>query len=223
MAAGRRFTQVGFMRRYDRGYLQMKELIASGKAGKPLMIHCAHRNVAKGTDYNTPMSVSDTAIHEIDALHWLVGDQYASARVFFPRSTGFTHKDLRDPQIMILSTEGGIYIDIEVFVNCRFGYDIQCEVVCEKASIRLPEPSFPVLKMDALHQTALETDWKYRFIDSYDTEIQDWINGAREGVVRGPNAWDGYLAALTADALVRAQTSGGEEPVGSGPCPAFYR
>jgi myo-inositol 2-dehydrogenase/D-chiro-inositol 1-dehydrogenase len=222
IARGKRFTQVGFMRRYDKGYLQMKELLASGKTGKPLMIHCAHRNVTKGTDYNTPMSVHDTAIHEIDVLHWLVGDQYVSAQVLFPRPTGFTHKELRDPQVMILTTESGILIDIEVFVNCQFGYDIQCEVVCERASVRLPEPSFPVTKIDALHGTAMETDWKYRFIESYDVEIQDWINAAGEGKVRGPAAWDGYLAALTADALVRAQGSGKTEAIASGPRPALY-
>jgi myo-inositol 2-dehydrogenase/D-chiro-inositol 1-dehydrogenase len=223
IARGKKFTQVGFMRRYDKGYLQMKEVLASGKTGKPLMIHCAHRNVTKGTDYNTPMSVNDTAIHEIDVLHWLVGDQYVSAQVLFPKQTSLTHKDLRDPQIMILTTESGILIEIEVFVNCQFGYDIKCEVVCEKASVELPPASFPSVKLDAKYYTALETDWKYRFIDSYDVEIQDWINSASKGIVRGPNAWDGYLAAVTADALVRAQSSGKIESIATGPCPEFYK
>jgi myo-inositol 2-dehydrogenase/D-chiro-inositol 1-dehydrogenase len=222
-AKGKRFTQVGFMRRYDKGYLQLKELVASGKTGKPLMIHCAHRNVTKGTDYNTPMMVNDTAIHEIDVLHWLAGDQYVSAQVLFPRQTSYTHKDLRDPQLMILTTESGVLIDIEVFVNCQFGYDIQCEIVCEKASVKLPDPSFPPTKMDAKNYEAMETDWKYRFIDSYDVEIQDWINSASRGLVKGPNAWDGYLAAVTVDALVKSQSSGKAEPVSAGPCPDFYK
>ncbi|GHT98067.1 inositol 2-dehydrogenase [Spirochaetia bacterium] len=223
IARGKKFTQVGFMRRYDKGYLQMKEVLASGKTGKPLMIHCAHRNVTKGTDYNTPMSVNDTAIHEIDVLHWLVGDQYVSAQVLFPKQTSLTHTDLRDPQLMILTTESGILIEIEVFVNCQFGYDIKCEVVCEKASVELPLASFPSVKLDAKYYTALETDWKYRFIDSYDVEIQDWINTASKGIVTGPNAWDGYLAAVTADALVRAQSSGKIEGIATGPCPDFYK
>jgi len=54
-------------------------------------------------------------------------------------------------------------------------------------------------------------------------EIQDWINAAAAGVVRGPNAWDGYVAAVTADALVKAQSSGRVEPIASGDCPALYR
>ena len=49
------------------------------------------------------------------------------------------------------------------------------------------------------------------------------LNEAAEGVIGGPNAWDGYLAAITADALVRAQTSGKVETITPAKeKPAFY-
>lgn len=38
MAGGKHLVQVGFMRRYDRGYRQVKELIDSGKFGAPMVI-----------------------------------------------------------------------------------------------------------------------------------------------------------------------------------------
>ena len=44
MAAGKQLVQVGFMRRYDPGYNQLKKAIDSGKYGLPLMLHCVHRN-----------------------------------------------------------------------------------------------------------------------------------------------------------------------------------
>ena len=40
MASGKHLVQVGFMRRYDRGYRQVKELIDSGKFGAPMVIKC---------------------------------------------------------------------------------------------------------------------------------------------------------------------------------------
>ena len=43
--------------------------------------------------------------------------------------------------------------------------------------------------------------------------MQGWVNDAAGGVINGPNAWDGYLAAITADALVRAQKSGAIEEI----------
>jgi myo-inositol 2-dehydrogenase/D-chiro-inositol 1-dehydrogenase len=191
--------------------------------GTPLMIHCAHRNPSVDQSYTTPMAINDTAVHEIDVLHWLTGEQYKSAQVLFPRTTGFSHSKLKDPQIMILTTESGVIIDIEVFVNCQFGYDIQCEVVCEKASIKMPEPLFPTIRMDANRSVALETSWKRRFIEAYDVELQDWINATKEGKAVGPSAWDGYLVAVTSDALVKAQETGNVETITTGPCPAFYK
>ena len=46
---------------------------------------------------------------------------------------------------------------------------------------------------------------------------------AKRGVVHGPTAWDGYVAAVTADALVKSQQIGAEEPIVTGEIPAFYR
>ena len=34
------------MRRYDRGYIELKEAIESKQYGEALMLHCAHRNQA---------------------------------------------------------------------------------------------------------------------------------------------------------------------------------
>jgi myo-inositol 2-dehydrogenase/D-chiro-inositol 1-dehydrogenase len=223
IAAGKKLVQVGFMRRYDKGYLQIKELIASGKYGVPLIIHCTHRNPEVDENYITRMAVNDTAVHEIDVLHWLTGEQYKSAQVLFPKPTRHTHGKLRDPQFMILTTESGVIINIEVFVNCKFGYDIQCEVVCENGAIKMPDPSFPTIKADSNSYVAIETSWKRRFIDAYDVELQDWINTAREGKMNGPSAWDGYLVAVTSDALVKAQETGNVESITISPCPDFYK
>ena len=223
ITAGEKFVQVGFMRRYDKGYLQVKELIASGKFGVTLVIHCTHRNPEVDESYITAMAVNDTAVHEIDVLHWLTGEQYKSAQVLFPKATKYTHSKLRDPQLMILTTESGALINIEVFVNCKFGYDIQCEVVCENGAIKMPDPSFPTIKTDAQSSVAIETSWKRRFIDAYDVELQDWINTTRDGKMNGPSAWDGYRVAVTSDALVKAQETGNVETITTGPCPDFYK
>jgi len=223
MAGGHHLVQVGFMRRYDKGYRQVKEMLDSGKVGAPLMLHCAHRAAGVDENYSTGMAVTDTAIHEIDCLHWLVDDQYVSAQVLFPKNTRHAHKGLQDPQIMLLTTQSGIRIDVEVFVNCQFGYDIECEVCCEEGIVRMPEPSFPLVRMNAKRSVEIETDWKRRFAEAYDVEIQDWIDSTQKGEVRGPSAWDGYLAAVTADALVKAQSSGAVETIQTGDCPVFYR
>jgi len=221
--AGKKLVQVGFMRRYDKGYKQIKEIIDAKLYGEPLMLRCTHRNPSVDESYGTSMAVTDTAIHEIDCLHWLINDDYVSAQVVFPKETKHTHSKLKDPQLMILTTSTGINITVEVFVNCKFGYDIQCEVVCEEGVVKMAEPSFPTIRADEKLFQGLENDWKKRFIDAYDVEMQEWIHDTKKGEVNGPSAWDGYVAAVTADALVKAQETGKPEPVVTGTCPDFYR
>ena len=169
-AAGKHLIQLGFMRRYHKGYNQIKDAIATGEYGEPLMMHCTHRNPEVGTNYNTPMAVHDTVIHEIDLCHWLVNDDYESVQVIMPKVTKYSHSELKDPQIMLMRT------------NC-----------------------FVLFK------------------DAYDAEIQNWVDCAEKGVIEGPTTWDGYLAAVTADALVKAQETGNIEKVVTVEKPEFYK
>lgn len=222
--AGKHLIQLGFMRRYDHGYIQVKKALQSGAYGEPLMVHCTHRNPEVPDSYTTAMAVHDTAIHEIDVIHWLVDDEFVSAQVLMPRVTKFAHKGLNDPQIMLLRTKNGICVDDEVFVNCKFGYDINCEVVCEDGAVKMPQPLYPTVRKGAQVATTIDTDCFVRFHDAYDAEIQNWVNDADKGVINGPNAWDGYLAAITADALVKAQESGQIEAIKAAKeKPAFYK
>ncbi len=223
IAGGKHLVQVGFMRRYDKGYNQIKDLLDSGEFGKPLVVKCTHRAIEVDDSYSTEMAVTDTAIHEIDCLHWLLGDDWESVQVIMGANTKFAHKNLRDPQVMIMQSKKGVTVVLEVFVNCKFGYDINCEVVCEDGVIHMPAPSFPTVRKAGKLSTDIETNWINRFIDSYDVELQDWIDHASRFAVAGPNAWDGYIAEVVADALVAAQSSGKIEKVDLGETPNFYK
>lgn len=222
IAHGKRLVQVGFMRPYDAGYRALKDVITSGKIGAPLMLHCAHRNPTVGDSYTTPMAITDTLIHELDVLRWLLDDDYVSAQVVFPRKTSHASSHLADPQIVLLETTRGVRIDVEIFVNCQYGYDIQCSVVGESGVANLPEPASVLLRSEARLGTTILTDWKQRFIDAYDVELQGFINGIRDGQLTGPSAWDGYAAAVAADACVKAQETRQVEAIGMGERPAFY-
>lgn len=221
--AGRRLVQVGFMRPYDEGYQALKQVIDSGEIGMPLMLHCAHRNPAVDDNYTTDMAITNTLIHELDVLRWLLNDDYRSVQVRFPRATSATHARLKDPQIVMFETQKGTLIDVEIFVNCRYGYDIQCEVVGEKGIARLPEPASVQMRSAAKLSTSILTDWKDRFIRAYDTELQNFINDVKVGQLRGPSAWDGYAASVAADACLKAQESGETVNIALPERPLFYQ
>lgn len=209
VAHGKRLVQVGFMRRYDAGYVALKDAVQQ-HTGAPILVHAAHRNPAVPEAYVTPMAIHDTLIHEIDVFRWLLDDDYVSARVLYPRNAARSHGKLRDPQVVVLETKKGVLIDVEIFVNCHYGYDIQCEVVGEDGTARLPEPMAIDMRLGAKRQSRILTDWKDRFVASYDVELQDFIAAAAKGSATGPSAWDGYAAAVTSDACVQAQESAGQ-------------
>ncbi len=228
VASGRHLVQVGFMRRYDAGYRLLKETIDAGAIGAPLMLHCAHRNPSVPAHYTGDMGITDTFIHEIDVLRWLIGDDYESAQVIGARQTRHAANGLDDPYMVILRTVGGIVIDTEIFVNCRFGYDIQCQVVGEDGTASLPEPATVPMRRAGVSGRALLMDWKLRFLDAYDVELQEWVDATLAGLsdgrgrVTGPTAWDGYFAAVTSDACVEAKASGAVVRIETGGRPAFY-
>ena len=73
VAFGRRLVQVGYMRRYDRAYRALKAVVDSGEIGAPLMMHCTHRNPSVPGHYTRDMAITDTAVHEIDMVRWMFG------------------------------------------------------------------------------------------------------------------------------------------------------
>lgn len=222
LAHGKRLVQVGFMRRYDRGYAEMKRIIDSGELGAPLMIHACHRNVSQPDGFQTEMGVSNVAIHELDICRWLLSDEYQSAQVLKVRQSACSNKGYDNPQIVLLETKTGCRIDVEVQVADAYGYDIQCQVVCEKGTVNLPDPYAVVKRANASRSFPLLTDWKDRFIEAYDIELTQWVQAVAAEQLTGPSAWDGYVACVAADALNRSRGTGTFLPVETIEKPALY-
>lgn len=221
---GKRLVQVGFMRRYGEGYIEMKKAIDSRKYGEPLIVHATHRNYEVPETYDTPMAVSNTAVHEADLLHWLLGEDYESGITFLPKKqTKYTRSNLHDPQIVMLDTKSGVHIDLEVFVNNHMGYDINCEVVCEEGTIALKTPTNMSIKTNFHHEDHIPEEFTERFKDAYDNEIQQWADSVQRGKLTGPSAWDGLIAMATCDALGKSRDEGGvREPITLPEKPALY-
>lgn len=220
---GKRLVQVGFMRRFDADYRQLKAVIDGGSLGAPLMYHSVHRNasVPEGL-YTSEMPLNDTLVHDADISRWLLSDEIVGVEVRLPRRSR-QGGELRDPHFVLLHMVSGAIVDVEISVNISYGYDIRGEVSCECGIAALPNrPATLVSDAHGIRQ-AIPRDWRERFIEAYDQEFREWIAAARQGTVTGPSAWDGYAATLTADAALRAVTSGGLERIRMIDQPTLYR
>jgi myo-inositol 2-dehydrogenase/D-chiro-inositol 1-dehydrogenase len=223
MAAGRRLVQVGFMRRYDAGYRAMKEALDAGGLGAPLLMHCAHRNPSvPDYGFTTEMIISDSAVHEMDVVRWLFGEEIVAASVLTPRRSGQAPEGLQDPLILLLEMAGGVLVDDELFLNAGYGYDVRGEVVCETGTVALADVSEVIVRSGNRHSGRVPVDWRDRFIRAYDAELQEWLNAVAAGTSTGPASWDGFAAAVVTDAALEALRTGQRTAVSMPERPEFY-
>jgi myo-inositol 2-dehydrogenase/D-chiro-inositol 1-dehydrogenase len=209
-ALGTPLIQVGFMRRFDPEYQQLKMLIDGGELGQPLVMHCAHRNPAVPPTFDSEMIVRDSLVHEVDVTRFLLGEEIVSVQIIKPMPNRGAPRGLQDPQIAIFKTASGRHVDVELFVTTGVAYEVRTEVVGELGSATIG------LDIGLVRKSApgswggrITPGFRERFASAYDIEVQRWVDAVRSGVnVDGPTAWDGYAAAAVCEAAVRSLETG---------------
>jgi len=221
-AVGRRLVQVGFMRRFDPGYDDLKRRLDEGLIGAPVLVHCAHRNPTVPPSFGSEMIIRDTVVHEIDTARWLLDEEIVGATVYTPRPSSRAAGGVRDPQFVVLETESGVLVDVEAFVNAQYGYDIRCEVVGEAGTVALAPPASVLVRQQGRDAADIPTGFQERFASAYVRELQSWVNAIAAGRPSGPSAWDGYAAVAVCEAAVESLSSGERARVALAPRPDLY-
>jgi myo-inositol 2-dehydrogenase/D-chiro-inositol 1-dehydrogenase len=169
------------------------------------------------------MSIADTAIHEIDELRWLFGQEIVAAQVFTPRRSS-RGGELQDPLLLLFELADGVLADVEVSVNVHYGYEIRCEVSGETGTVELADHAPVRLRREGAVAGLVPADWRERFALSYDVELREWVGTVvAGGPPQGPGAWDGYAAQVVSDAALQSLHSGGRVAVELPARPELYR
>lgn len=212
--------QVGFMRRFDEQYRELRSLIESRDLGELLGLRCAHRNASVPDDYTEAMLITDSVVHEIDVVPWLADDEIVSIEVRPLRRNA--HSQFADPALVLLQLGSGVLADVEINVNAGFGYQVRTEAVFERGTAEIGRTSGMTTRRDGRLSTSEHMTFTTRFAAAYDQQIQRWVNAAARGTIDGPSAWDGYRVAVACEAGVRAQHIRGPVEVTYSPRPDFY-
>jgi myo-inositol 2-dehydrogenase / D-chiro-inositol 1-dehydrogenase len=208
--AGGELVSVGFMRRFDPGYAELKAAIERGTYGTPLLVHCASRGVSSASGASGEGTITGSAIHELDIVPWLLEAPIVEVAWHAPRASAAV-PGLQDPQLILLRTADGVLTTVEVFLNARYGYDIRCEVVGERGTVALANPAVTVSASDRAVGMAYPADWRPRFADAYRLELQAWVDaivGDRPSALA--TAHDGLVATAVADAAIASMRGGGD-------------
>jgi myo-inositol 2-dehydrogenase / D-chiro-inositol 1-dehydrogenase len=217
---GKRLVQVGYMRRFDPSYVEMKGHLGAGQLGKPLMFHCVHRNVSAPPWFDGGMAIANSAVHEFDIARWLLSSDLTAISVFRPANGGTQSPGA--PVFLVLDSADGTLVTIEVFNDAAYGYDVKGELVCEGGTIELQRPVRGVVNQALVQGTSYPLDWRPRFQDAYRLQAQSWIEDIRSGKSSGASAWDGYAATRVAEAGLQSLKSGRREEIPMADVPKLY-
>ncbi len=126
------FFQMGFMRRFDPGYVRAKQLIETGELGRIEQFRAYSRDT-----FPPPLeflltsggSFLDMAVHDLDLARFLVGEVeevHAWASVLFDER--FSKADDWDTSVAMLRFGNGAFGVVETSRHSAWGYDIRTEV-----------------------------------------------------------------------------------------------
>jgi myo-inositol 2-dehydrogenase/D-chiro-inositol 1-dehydrogenase len=201
-------VSLGFMRRFDPGYTELRAAVGAGRVGAPVTVHSVGRGVSSGPGSTSESSVTNSAVHDLDIVPWLLGSPVVEVSWHAPRpaeGVGFA-----DPQLILLRTADGVLSTVDIFLNARYGYDVRCEVVGETGVLSLVEPARTLLDAGLVRGQAYAADWRPRFADAYRLELQAWVDslGGTPSAALA-TAHDGLVASAVADAVVTSMHADG--------------
>lgn len=220
-AAGRQFVMLGFMRRYDQSYVEMRAALADGTLGRALMMHNFHRNVeTPAADFTGAMAITNSAPHEFDIVRHVLNTEFTSITAQQPRRS-----DSRvAPVVMVLETRDGQLVTIEVNNNAAYGYDVRAELVGEAGSVAMNAVAYTRTERKLASSTRYDADWRGRYHEAYVRQNRDFLRFVESGTFPAiaSCSWDGYAAAVVAEAGAKALTTGQKQPISMMERPAFY-
>jgi myo-inositol 2-dehydrogenase / D-chiro-inositol 1-dehydrogenase len=206
---GEPLLSLGFMRRFDPGYVQLRAAIDSGRIGAPVLVHNVSRGVASAAGSTSESSITGSAIHEFDVVPWLLRSPVVEASWIAPRCSSRV-TGLQDPQLIHLRMADGVLSTVETFLNSSYGYVMRCEVVGETGTVSLTEPARVVVDAERTRSIGYAADWRPRFADAYRLELQAWVDAVAAGRPTSlATARDGVLAGAVADAVITSMREGG--------------
>ena len=219
---GKRLVQVGFMRRYDPQHVAVKEAVESGSVGAPVLFKGWHRNVGFGSGKGSESVVTSATIHDLDSIRWYLGQEIAEVYARGVNTEPEIGENVWDLQLIQLLTTGGCMGTIETYVSSRYGYEVGVEIVGERGTVQTSPPTGAVVRREGAVSQRIEQDWLERFRTAYEIEARLWVESLFNGASGGPDAWDGYVSLVAAEACIASLRSGSPERIAKLDRPELY-
>lgn len=215
VALGRRLIQVGYMRRFDPAYEEMREARLNGAIGAPVLLHNIHRNAQAPEWFTGAMALTNSFVHEIDISRWLLGSEMLRADIVAGPGG--------EPLMITMTTDKGEIVSTEVFINAAYGYHVHAELVGRSGTVAMAAPALTTTNRAGTHGHGWPNDWVPRFREAYRRQMRAFVRSVERGDPAGASAWDGYVASAIAEQLAQAFAEGRSAELRLVPAVELYR
>jgi myo-inositol 2-dehydrogenase/D-chiro-inositol 1-dehydrogenase len=221
---GQRLISVGFNRRFDPRHLAVRQAVASGDIGRAILYKGVHRNAVIPPYSPGESVVTGSAIHDIDSIRWLLGQEITEVYVRGVRTHSSFSDETLDMLLLQMVVSGDCLATVEVSVAIEYGYEVSGEIVGERGTALTTQPGLALVRSQEARSVAVTTDGLVYFHESYVSELMHWVQALQtRQAFTGASAWDGYMSLVVSDACIQSLHSGTPVPVSTPERPGFYQ
>ncbi|WP_432840043.1 Gfo/Idh/MocA family oxidoreductase [Dactylosporangium sp. CA-092794] len=183
-----RILQLGFMRRFDRDFIEAAELLRGGTIGAPMIIksltHGPGLPPAWANDIRTSNGMlAEVNSHDLDTVNWFAGAEPVDIHVrvanFKGRERGVTTEHFYDTLLATVTFESGAIASIAGVCPADYGYDARVEVTCTGGMIQVggtgPGGLASIVSGTSRRGEAVFGSWRDRFADAYTREMVEFL------------------------------------------------
>jgi myo-inositol 2-dehydrogenase/D-chiro-inositol 1-dehydrogenase/scyllo-inositol 2-dehydrogenase (NAD+) len=166
--------QIGFMRRFDAGFVAAKKRLDAGEIGDMVLVKSLTYgpSIPKPWMYDIRKSngpLAEVNSHDIDTLRWFTGSEFAEVHAIAGNyrcpdaKTEFP--DFYDNVVLAARFRNGMQGVITGAQGVGYGYDARCEVLGQRG----------IITAGAWPGPGMSKSWQALFADAYRAEDEDFI------------------------------------------------
>jgi len=179
--------QLGFMRRFDDGFLEAKNLLDSGEMGRIMVIKSTGRGPGLPPAWIYDITKSNGVLaevnsHDIDSIRWMVSSDicrvYAEAGNFKCLDVRGEYPDFYDNIVVNVRFSDGTIGVVDGTCPCHYGYDARMEILCENGVVFVGSiEQRGVTKVTVEGRVTGQTvkSWRGLFKDAYVAELEHFV------------------------------------------------
>jgi myo-inositol 2-dehydrogenase/D-chiro-inositol 1-dehydrogenase len=213
--------QVGFNRRFDRGFASAHQVIVDGGIGTPQLMRSLTRDPGLANPGGVPpwTVFLQTLIHDFDSLLWLnpgaePTQVYAMADALV--APDFKSAGLLDTAVVLIRFDNGAMATAEASFSASYGYDVRAEIFGSGGMVSAGDTArTSMVHHDAGgRRTETARGDVDLFIDAYTGELEEFVSAVRDRREPAVTGHDARRALSVALAAVQSIQTGAAVEVG---------